>query len=35
VAASKRPPVKSTGNVVNIMDALKKSIAKDGGRPKH
>jgi DNA end-binding protein Ku len=34
-AASKRPPVKSTGNVVNIMDALKKSIAKDGGRPKH
>lgn len=35
VAATKRPPVKSTGNVVNIMDALKKSIAKDGGRPKH
>ncbi|MBO9196351.1 Ku protein [Rhizobium sp. 16-449-1b] len=35
VAATKRAPVKSTGNVVNIMDALKKSIAKDGGRAKH
>ncbi|WP_160007990.1 Ku protein [Rhizobium sp. 18055] len=33
-AASKRQPVKSTGNVVNIMDALKNSIAKGGGRSK-
>jgi non-homologous end joining protein Ku len=31
VAASKRTPVKSTGNVVNIMDALKKSLEVSGG----
>jgi len=32
--AKKAPPVKSTGNVVNIMDALKKSLAKESGQPK-
>ncbi|KQV64425.1 Ku protein [Rhizobium sp. Root1220] len=32
--APKRQTAKPTGNVVNIMDALKKSIAKDPGRPK-
>lgn len=33
--STKRPTVKSTGNVVNMMDALKKSLAKEtGGRPK-
>lgn len=32
--SSKRPASKPTGNVVNIMDALKKSLAKETGRPK-
>ncbi|ARQ56748.1 ATP-dependent DNA helicase Ku-type protein [Rhizobium sp. Kim5] len=32
-APAKRPaPVKSTGNVINIMDALKKSLAEEGER---
>ncbi|MBY5359322.1 Ku protein [Rhizobium leguminosarum] len=30
--AEKPAPVKSTGNVINIMDALKKSLAAEGGR---
>jgi DNA end-binding protein Ku len=33
-AATKPPTAKPTGNVVNIMDALKKSLSKDSGRPK-
>jgi DNA end-binding protein Ku len=33
--ASKRPTVKPTGNIVNMMDALKKSLAKETSRPKH
>jgi DNA end-binding protein Ku len=32
--AKKPPPVKSTGNVINIMDALKKSLAEGGGKPR-
>ncbi|MBX5046859.1 non-homologous end joining protein Ku [Rhizobium lentis] len=33
--AKKPPPVKSTGNVINIMDALKKSLAAEGeGKPR-
>jgi DNA end-binding protein Ku len=32
--ARKPPPVKSTGNVINIMDALKKSLAAEGGSGK-
>ncbi|PDV86360.1 Ku protein [Rhizobium sp. H4] len=33
VAPAKKPaPVKSTGNVINIMDALKKSLAAEGDR---
>ena len=32
-APAKKPaPVKSTGNVINIMDALKKSLASESGR---
>ncbi|ARO28633.1 ATP-dependent DNA helicase Ku-type protein [Rhizobium sp. NXC14] len=31
-AAKKTAPVKSTGNVINIMDALKKSLTAEGGR---
>ncbi|OCJ05049.1 Ku protein [Rhizobium sp. AC44/96] len=34
-AGSKRPTVKPTGNIVNMMDALKKSLAKETSRPKH
>jgi DNA end-binding protein Ku len=33
-AAAKRPATKPTGNVVNIMDALKKSLSKESGGPK-
>jgi DNA end-binding protein Ku len=29
---AKPAPVKSTGNVINIMDALKKSLAAEGGQ---
>jgi DNA end-binding protein Ku len=32
--ARKPAPVKSTGNVINIMDALKKSLAAESGRGK-
>lgn len=32
--APKRPAVKSTGNVINIMDALKKSLAAESGTSK-
>ncbi|AJD44945.1 ATP-dependent DNA helicase Ku-type protein (plasmid) [Rhizobium gallicum bv. gallicum R602sp] len=32
--AKKRPAVKSTGNVINIMDALKKSLAAEGEKPR-
>ena len=31
--AKKAPAIKSTGNVINIMDALKKSLAKENGKP--
>jgi len=35
VAPARKPePVKSTGNVINIMDALKKSLAAESGRGK-
>jgi DNA end-binding protein Ku len=33
-AAAKQPSTKPKGNVVNIMDALKKSLSKESGRPK-
>lgn len=33
-APAKREPVKSTGNVINIMDALKKSLASEKGQTK-
>jgi DNA end-binding protein Ku len=32
--ATKRPAIKSTGNVINIMDALKKSLAAEGEKPR-